>query len=286
MIVVGFLFPQGHTLSDLIRPILMLMLLFTFVQLDLSRSSLQKNHFFILLANIIIPLGWFYVIPADYGLLKSAILVICMAPTAVASPVLAGFMNRRTDFVAMSVILTSIPIALLMPFQLKQMGMVSTASSPFNILWSILTLVMAPFIVSRLIRHYLPRVKAWFVQYNQLNFLLFLINVYLAAAKSAHAFHEQGEAGMQFLPGLALGIVLAGSVNFAVGYLIGRKAFGLEGSLSLGRKNTMFAMWVALTFMDPITALGPMAYIVYQNTVNSIQIFWTKQQDLKVRASR
>ena len=48
---------------------------------------------------------------------------------------------------------------------------------------------------------------------------------------------------------------------------------GPAGGQSLGQKNTVLAVWMAQSFLDPISSVAPTAYIVWQNFVNSYQIY-------------
>ena len=50
------------------------------------------------------------------------------------------------------------------------------------------------------------------------------------------------------------------------------------GGQSLGQKNTVLAVWMAQSFLDPISSVAPTAYIVFQNFVNSYQI-WRKDRE-------
>jgi BASS family bile acid:Na+ symporter len=42
---------------------------------------------------------------------------------------------------------------------------------------------------------------------------------------------------------------------------------------SVGQKNTIFAIWLSLNFLDPVASIAPTAYIVWQNLINSYQIW-------------
>ena len=53
----------------------------------------------------------------------------------------------------------------------------------------------------------------------------------------------------------------------------GAKDLNIEMSMALGRKNTMFALWLALTFLEPVTALAPIFYILFQNLYNARQMW-------------
>jgi BASS family bile acid:Na+ symporter len=42
---------------------------------------------------------------------------------------------------------------------------------------------------------------------------------------------------------------------------------------AFGQKNTSLGVWMAQTFLDPLSALGAAAYIIWQNIFNSVQLF-------------
>jgi hypothetical protein len=42
---------------------------------------------------------------------------------------------------------------------------------------------------------------------------------------------------------------------------------------AFGQKNTSLGVWMANTFLDPMSSLGAAAYILWQNIFNSVQLF-------------
>ncbi|MBF1126112.1 MAG: transporter, partial [Capnocytophaga sp.] len=49
----------------------------------------------------------------------------------------------------------------------------------------------------------------------------------------------------------------------------------IESGQALGQKNTAFAIWIAATYLHPLSTVGPGCYILWQNIINSIEI-WKK----------
>ena len=80
---------------------------------------------------------------------------------------------------------------------------------------------------------------------------------------------------------LATGVLCL--ITFQIGERIVAPHLKYEGGLALGRKNTMFVMWLALTFVSPIAALSPIFYILWQNIYNSWQLW---QKDRKSKSCR
>jgi BASS family bile acid:Na+ symporter len=47
----------------------------------------------------------------------------------------------------------------------------------------------------------------------------------------------------------------------------------ISASQSLGQKNTVLAIWIATTYLNPIVSVAPAAYILWHNSINSIQLY-------------
>jgi BASS family bile acid:Na+ symporter len=56
-----------------------------------------------------------------------------------------------------------------------------------------------------------------------------------------------------------------------MGAACGDKVAGTQG---LGQKNTVLAIWMALTYLNPISSVAPAAYVAWQNTINSLQLYF------------
>ena len=86
------------------------------------------------------------------------------------------------------------------------------------------------------------------------------------------------------LAAVALIICLA---QFSIGRRLGRR-YGdvVAGGQSLGQKNTVLAVWMSQAFLDPISSVAPTAYIVWQNFVNSYQIYRKDRQKARQQAQQ
>ena len=63
-------------------------------------------------------------------------------------------------------------------------------------------------------------------------------------------------------------------MQFSVGRWLGKR-YGddVAGGQALGQKNTVLAIWLSQSFLNPLSCVAPTAYIVWQNIVNSYQIY-------------
>jgi BASS family bile acid:Na+ symporter len=70
-----------------------------------------------------------------------------------------------------------------------------------------------------------------------------------------------------------LGLVVC-IVQFAVGRYIGHYFdHTQEAGQALGQKNTAFAIWLSSAYLNPLSSVGPGCYILWQNIVNSVEIW-------------
>jgi BASS family bile acid:Na+ symporter len=80
------------------------------------------------------------------------------------------------------------------------------------------------------------------------------------------------------IAGVALVICL---LQFWFGRRIGKKYNStVAGGQGLGQKNTILAIWLTQTYLNPVASIGPGSYVLWQNIVNSYQL-WRKERQIK-----
>ena len=73
---------------------------------------------------------------------------------------------------------------------------------------------------------------------------------------------------------LALVALVLCIIQFKAGRFLGRYTGDVVATTqSVGQKNTIFAIWLSLNFLNPIASIAPTAYIVWQNLANSWQMW-------------
>lgn len=272
-ILLGIMLPIGHHLTFLVRYFVMAMLFFAFLDVKMERAMVTIDHIKVALLNVLIPLIAFYILRPFNLMIALAAFAICSAPTAAGAPVMAIFMKKKVSFVTASVIVTSPLMAMVIPFTLPLVFPVEGQVNAWEILVPVAQVVFIPLILAQFIRNYWLQARAWLRNFHQLPFYLFLANVYIASANATnYILHDELTAWYEFV-WIALSIGVICLMQFKIGEWVGKKENYVESGLALGRKNTMFALWVALTFINPVTGLGPIFYIVFHNAYNSWQIY-------------
>ena len=272
-ILVGILIPSANQLTFLIRYNLMIMLFMAFLYMDFGVGVFKRDHIKIVLLNLFIPVIGFALLFSFDSQLALVAFVISIAPTAAGAPVIATFLEARVAFVTASVLLTNPVTAVAIPFMLPFIVETDVPISIMDVLLPVFSVVFIPLGMSLLIKYRIPVLLSFFGRMRWLPFYLFLLNVFIASAKATDFIMNNQTTSLQTIYWIAILTGIWCMIQFSIGAFLGRHQWKMESSLSLGRKNTMFAIWLSLTFLSPAIALGPMFYILFQNLFNTWQMY-------------
>jgi len=268
--LVGALVPQGHMFSDWIQYLLMVMLFFAFLDIEFK---FQKSVLWILLANVTVAFA-VYVVLAPFNLMLAlAAFMTAIAPTAIAAPVIISFIQREVEYVVASVVLTNIASAFVVPIALPFLIGTTIRISIWEVLQPVLVVMFVPLILSQLVK-FLPTTGQAFIRKGKVFlFPIWLVNLFIISAKASDFLRNDNTNSISTLVVIALVSLVICTVNFGIGALLGGRSHWQEASQSLGQKNLSFVIWIALTFINPLVALGPMFYILYHHIYNSWSIY-------------
>ena len=240
----------------------MLMLFFIFLEEKFTRT-IYLGTIYIFFAMLGISFSAYYLISFINQDIAVIAFLIGITPTATAAPVMIRLLKKDVNYVVSAVVLTNCLVAIFIPFFLPLITTVENISVK-NMLFSTLIVVILPFLLAKIINFKQIKLN------SNIFFYLWLTALYLATAKSSHyIFTELITIPITTIIAIATVAILLCVVNFYLGMLIGKKQYYRETSQSLGQKNTMFMIWIALTFVSPLAALGPMFYLIFQNIYNS-----------------
>ena len=254
----------------MVTPVLIFLMLFvTFCRVRPSEMRLSMLHGWLLLFQTIACVGvYFLLLPLDRTVAQGAMICV-LAPVAMAAVVIGGMLGANVATMATYSLLCNMAVALLAPAVLSFAG--TGACSFAGMLARIVPLLVLPFAAAQCCRAVLPGVAGWVAAHSRISFYLWLVSLVVLID-----LHDASAATELWLAAAALVICL---VQFKTGRAIGRR-YGdpAAGGQSLGQKNTVLAVWMAQSFLDPISSVAPTAYIVFQNFVNSYQI-WRKDRE-------
>ena len=273
VMVAGAFLPQFHVLSFLIQYLLMVMLFFAFLDIEIKPASFQKGVLWVLLANGAVAFVGYWLFSYVDHTLALAAFITGIAPTAIASPVVVSFIEGNVEYVAAAVLLTNLSMALVVPFALPFMVGPTGHISTWVVLQPVLIMMFVPLILAQLVRHLPQKARTIIRKGKVASFPVWLANLFIICAKAGDFLRNEGTVSLSVLGDIALVSLAVCIVNFGVGALLGGRKYWQESSQALGQKNNSFVVWVALTFINPLVAMGPTFYIIYHNLYNSFQIY-------------
>ncbi len=280
--LIGICFPQAHRLTFLVQYLLMAMLFFSFLDLQIDNSSFRTGALKILAANLATGFGWFFLCLLIDRELAATAFITAMAPTAISSTVIVAFINRRVDFMVAAVLLTNIAVALVVPFVLPSVVGTTSKISTMDVLIPVLITMFVPLILARACT-LLPRNARQFLKAGKkLTFPLWLFNLLIISAKASQFIFVEGSTSISEVLEIACLALAICVVNFVLGAVLGGREFWQESSQALGQKNNSFAIWIALTYINPLAAMGPTIYILYHHIYNTWQIYHFEKNKEKI----
>ncbi len=274
-------------LIDGLLPVFMFLVLFvTFCKVDFHQMRPVGWHLWVTLFNllfvsivmaaILLPRSSFLVSHPSFLVLMEALLMCIIAPCATAAAVvtqkLGGSLEQTTTYTFLSNFLTVLLVPVCFPM-IEKGADVSFLDAFWKILYQVVTLLVLPMLLAYVVKHYMHALHRKIIGVKDLSFYLWGCSLMIVTGTTVkNIVHAQ--AGLPLLMAIALlGLVLC-VVQFAVGRFIGH-FFGRaqEAGQALGQKNTAFAIWMAYTYLNPLASVGPGCYILWQNIINSIEIW-------------
>ncbi|WP_157976010.1 hypothetical protein [Lewinella sp. IMCC34191] len=281
-LAVGLFLPLLDAYTFTLRPFLMILLFFSFLNIRIDSSIFSRKQVWIALllppvGLLVYFLGRMY--SEDLGL---TLLLMGLAPTAVITPVLAELMSRRVGYMVGAIIITHAIFALIVPLVLPWiLGIQLSIAALGRLVVTIGSTIIIPLVLGQLVRRYGGSLRRGLQIVAPYGFALFLSNITVAAGSLSHYLQYEGDTPFAFIGATTLAIGTLMLFNFAVGGRISPPNHGVEGSLALGRKNTMLSIWIALEYINPLVVLGPMLYILLQNVFVAGQIVYVERADRK-----
>ena len=251
------------------------MLFFAFLDTDFHKEIVSIRHLFVIMYIIGVAIAAYFLTVFINHDLALGLFLAAIAPTAIASVPLIGYLGRDTGFMTFSVLSTNICIALILPFLLPLIIGVGNTISFYEIVIPILTVIFIPLLCALVLKHYFARVKTFLKSFEIISYFFFVTNIFLAMSRAGFYLRTEFNSPLSILISMAIGVFVLTTMNFSIGWLIGKPRFARETSNSIGQKNTMFVIWVALTFVNPVVALAPMMYTIYQNLYISSLLYKT-----------
>ncbi len=274
----------GPLLESLIPVVLFVLLYVTFCKIQIKEMRPRAWHFW--LQTIRVSLSAFFVwlitLTSDPNLrlVLEGMFVCVICPTAAAAPVvtekLGGSIGSLTVYAIIANVVTSIIIPLFFPM-VEQSSDISFATASLMVLRNVTTVLVIPLVLALVSRRVIPRVTDRIKEFRNLGFYLWCFNLTIITGITMRNILHASLSGTVLAILLILPLFIA-LLQFTIGKLVGRYyGDSISAGQALGQKNTVVGIWLTLTFLNPLAAVAPGAYVLWQNMVNALQL-WYKQK--------
>ena len=268
-------------LSFLIPFMLFLMIFVTYCSLSLREVKFHRMHFVLILTQIILGLSTYFIINHFSSITAEAMLICVLAPTAISATVVAAMIGGNIASLTLYTLLGNLTTASLLPLILPSLGIsvdLPYFQSFLFILKQLFLMLIAPLIAAIILSRFFPRVYNGIRTRQIISFYIWFISFAVVIARSVKFFLAYGEDNLLELLSIAAGSLIACIFQYWLGRIIGnRYNERITGGQALGHKNTVLAIWIAQSYLQPLASIAPTAYILWQATFNGYQV-WQYQR--------
>lgn len=248
------------------------MLFCTFCRVNIRDMKPTWLHFWLMVVQLVGTVAVYFALRPLGDIVAQGGMICALAPMAMGAVVIAGMLGANVATMATHSLVCNLIIAFVAPPLLSAWG--NGTCTVTEILMRVAPLLIAPFVLSQLCRWFTPKAAHWIGSHAMISFYIWLLSLIFIMGKTTTFIIESGTEHLAtelILSAVALVICLS---QFVIGHWLGRK-FGdrAAGGQALGQKNTVMAIWLAQSFLNPLSCVAPTAYIVWQNIVNSYQIY-------------
>ena len=275
----------GPRLVELMPVVLFALLYVTFCKIEIKEMKPKAWHFVLQLIRTSLALLMVIAICLfgknyETKVILEGAFICFICPTAAAVAVvtekLGGSIGSLTTYTVIANIFTMIIIPSLFPMVEKGAD-VSFLYMSMMVFRNVTTVLVVPLLLALLSRKFLPRFVDKVKSVKDLGFYMWCFNLTILMGETLRNFLHSTVSG--WILALLLIVPLAVClVQFAIGKAVGRHwDASISAGQALGQKNTIVGIWLTLTFLNPLAAVAPGAYVVWQNLVNGWQL-WYKEK--------
>lgn len=257
------------------------LLYLTFCKIDIRGMQPRRWHACVQAARISLSLLLVWAIlqaptgdPWRLILVGAFACVVC--PTAAAAPLvtnkLGGDLSSMTTFMLIGNVVSILLIPALFPL-VQPTADVAFLSMAWLVFRRVTVVLLVPLVLAILTRRYVPSLAERAIRTRDLPFYLWCVNLSIVSGLTIHNTLHAGVTGFT-LAGLIFAPLIVCLLLFGLGKSIGHFMGDTIGAgQALGQKNTIVAIWLAISFLSPLAAVSPGAYVLWQNLVNSYQLW-------------
>lgn len=281
--ILGIVFHQPlAVLSPAIPYLLSTMLFITYCRVSWSDVRLTRFHYILLTIQYAGSALVYLSLRPFNEILAQAAMICMLTGTATSAPVVTGLLGGSIPVTAAYTIISNLSVAFIGPLFLSLIGhsgeTVSFAASFWHIFQSVMPILIVPFVLALLLHKVSPKVHRKVQSAQIVSFYIWAVALTVVIGNITRFVRLRADSNYGLVALIAIAALVICLLQFYFGRRIGRRFDRtVAGGQSLGQKNTVLAIWLTQTYLNPLATLGPGAYVLWQNLVNSWQIWKSKK---------
>lgn len=290
MITGAVTYPISGQLAVLTPWLIFFMLLITFCKLSPREIRFHPAHGQLLLIQIIGSVFVYIVCSKIDPIIAQGALICVLAPTATSAAVITGMLGGSVAFLTSYLLFCNIAVALAVPLLFPLLG--SYTEMPFlesvvSICSQVGPILLLPLLLAWIIRYWIPKLHERILRIHQLSFYLWAVALMIVTGRTIKFLIEQDSPNYFVEIGCAVVALFICCGQFLLGRRIGKR-YGdpVSSGQGLGQKNTILAIWMAQVYLNPISSVAPAAYVLWQNIINSYQLWLKNKRTLNEKRSK
>ncbi len=274
--------PAMYAVIDFLTPTLIFVMLFvTFCKVSPKQLRLTKWHWILIVIQVTGCLASYFAIRPVSEVIAQAVMVCILCPTATAAAVitdkLGGSVPNVTTYTLLSNIMAAIAVPVIFPLIEPHEGL--TFFGAFStILRKVFTLLICPFLLATALRWWMPGLHSTLVRYSGAAFYIWAVSLAIVTGQTVRSLAHSSD-NIIIEVSIGLGALIACVLQFWLGRRVGdRYNDTTSAGQALGQKNTVLAIWMTYTYLNPLASVGPGSYVLWQNIINSYQLWRQKKK--------
>jgi BASS family bile acid:Na+ symporter len=252
------------------------MLLLTFCKISFSELRPTLLHVWLLLIQLIGAAAVYLLLRQFNEVVAQAAMICVICPTATSAAVFTAKLGGNTACLTTYTLLVNIGVAIVVPIMfplIKPQDDLSFLGAAFLILSKVFILLICPFLAAWFLQKFVPKVHGILLNLNELAFYLWAFSIVIVTSQILSSMLANPEEIQISIP-VAIIVLFICCLQFFIGRTLGNVYNDrISGGQALGQKNTILAIWMAHTYLNPVAAVGPGFYVLWQNVINSCQLW-------------
>ncbi|HCO67707.1 MAG TPA: transporter, partial [Dysgonomonas sp.] len=253
--------------------LIFVMLLISYTNISLKDVRFKILHLYLLCIQLFGSIILYTILRYAAPDIAQGAMMCVLAPTATSAVVITGMLGGNTASLTAYSLLSNFAVAISAPIFFSLLGNnpdITFFDELFLIARQVFVILLLPFVLSIILKAIFPVVHQKIRKAQWISFVLWNVALTVVTAKIVQFLWIEGRAHFDTAIVLFFFVSLVCAFQFYIGRKLG-KHYGdtIAGGQGLGQKNTVLSIWMAQSYLDPISPIGPGAYILWQNIINS-----------------